>query len=48
MNWQTHVPNIFGIGFNENQAQNSLKSQSKQTQRSKLRIPVLDKHFEVE
>ena len=25
-----------------------MKSQNKQTQRSKLRIPVLDKHFEVE
>ena len=25
-----------------------MESQNKQTQRSKLRIPVLDKHFEVE
>jgi hypothetical protein len=25
-----------------------MKSQNKQTQRSKLRIPVLDNHFEVE
>ena len=25
-----------------------MKSQNKQRQRSKLRIPVLDKHFEVE